>query len=134
MGLVGQYSKMFDRSQFFRFVYKYGFGYPLLDYGCIEHTAAFVLRSGVLFSSLSTLVCLLSNVSVVFSLFCLFLFSFILALGLTMKHGFKPSLYIIQLGKCPGEYYRLYKIMRLKNRKGFGYGKESLKMRVGDKR
>lgn len=129
IGLLDRYSKMFVRSAFFRFLYKYGFKYMLLGGVHTEHSLAFLVRSVFMVSLLGLIFGPFIGVPFLCPLIILLISVGGLLSGVVFKHrslGFKLSLYIIQLGKCFGEYYTLYKILKDKNRKGFGYGKRWL--------
>ncbi len=126
LGLIGPYSKVLSRAQTFRFFYKYGVGYMLLGGRHARRLAAFLIRSCVLFSTLYIVAGGLIGYTIGLPLLFFLCSLALLFGGVTWMHGFVPGLYIVQLGKCIGEYYTICKILRFKGRQGFGYGRTFL--------
>lgn len=119
----GFYRNAVRRSVFLKFFYKYGLKSLWLEK---EHTLHFVLRIGLVFSAIMTALCFALWTSFIPFLLLTISGFFALFIGVLVKYGFKPSLFLIQLGECIGEITIIYDILRFKNRKPYGYGKKYL--------
>ncbi len=137
LGVLQRYTKIFQQGVFFKFFYKYGFRNIFLGGMYAAIVLAFSVRSCVLITLLNVVISQVIGIPLTYPLAMFGLSLIVLFGGQNIRYIssggiyklFKPSLYIIQFGKCFGEYYTLYDILRFKNRKKMGYGKNIIRKR-----
>jgi glycosyltransferase involved in cell wall biosynthesis len=121
-GVLDQYSKMLISQVYLKFLYKYGFRFAFFGGDHTELSIAFFIRTLILVSMVSTVINFLVGYSVLLPLFIFISLLSLLFIGVTLRYGFRPKLYVMQFFKCFGEYYVLYMFFKYKNLEEFGYG------------
>jgi glycosyltransferase involved in cell wall biosynthesis len=114
--------KAFKTPTFFKFIYKYGWRYCLID---IHHFCGVLLRSVFLFSTVFLIISLLFGLPTLFPSLGVLLSIIALVFGITWSHStFNFNLFILQVLGSIGEYYQLWVIFKTKDRPKIGYGKK----------
>jgi len=130
LGLLRYSTKILYRPTFLRFLYKYGIGYVFSEGRGSVQCIGFLIRIFTSISFLGVLIHCLFNLPttpplVTLGTSLLLLFTGVIRVH-ARRHGFRTinlHLFIIQLGKCIGEWYTMYTILTFKGRREFGYGK-----------
>ena len=119
-------SKAFKTGTFFKFIYKYGWRYCLIN---PHHFAGVVLRTGFLFSIIMFLLGLIFGSSLTIIFGCTLLLSILgLCFGVVVSHGkLSLNLLVFQFLESIGEYKQLFLLINNKNKPKMGYGKKWLK-------
>jgi glycosyltransferase involved in cell wall biosynthesis len=127
-GLEGgsNFKKVLTRQTFWKFFYKYGLKYCLIDK---HHSLAASLRTVFVLSLIGAIVFSFFNITVVIALlFINFLSIASLAVGVHLTYGrISENLLLLQLVGSFGEFYQLFSVIFKKDKLKFGYGAKWLK-------
>jgi glycosyltransferase involved in cell wall biosynthesis len=113
--------KTFKSGTFFKFLYKFGWKYCIIN---PHHLLGTLFRSIFLFSLIFTIITLLFNFIISLFFIKIMLLSLLcLSIGIIISHStINMNLLIFQMLESIGEYYQLYLFIRIKEKPSIGYG------------